>query len=144
LRAYERCASCSCNRRPTREHRASSLRARGIVIVLHLTELRDRDIGDMLGASFTTIEAFTAHVLSAIGRANAHWLGRAGDVGALLRAEHAFAQLGCDPRVATVLQHGASSPDPHVGMTCATLCVLLGIGVEALPAPLSTREVADG
>jgi hypothetical protein len=115
------------------ETRASALRARGVVVSLQLVELRHADVGNLLAAAGTSVEAFAAYVLAQIGRANALWVGRSDDEDALERAERAFDRVGRDPLVASVLAHGSASRDAHVRATCATLGALLGLRAELRP-----------
>ena len=130
--------------RDSYDERASSLRARSVVVVLQLTQLRGYERPDVVGTSFATVDAFADHVLQAIGRANAQWVRHGADVNALLRAERAFGEVGHDPRVASALQHGASSRDPHVRRTFAALVALFDLAAHTVPVPLTTRELADG
>lgn len=116
------------------EIRACALRARGIVVLLQLAELRHHDLGDALGASFTSLDAFAEHVLACVGRANTCWVGHADDPTALIRAEQSFAEIATDPAVANVLARGALATNPHVRLTWATLGALLdapGGGTES-------------
>jgi len=122
------------------ESRASSLRARAIVVLLQLVELRGHDVGDVLGRSFASLEAFIAHVLAEVGRANTRWIGHSGDASALLRAEQAFAEIGHDPSVASVLARAALSKNPQVRLTCATLGALLGSTVELTVSSMSSSS----
>lgn len=129
------------------EVRACALRARGIVVVLQLAELRHHDLGAAVGASFATLDSFAEHVLACVGRANTCWVGRTNDPSALTRAEQAFAAIAADPEVANVLARGLLATNPQVRLIWATLAALLDarggdtaprIRVPTLP-PLSRR-----
>lgn len=132
--------------------RASALRARGIVVLLQLAELGGHDLGDALGTSFATLEAFTAHVLAGVGRANAVWVGRNGDLSALVRAEQVFGEIAVDPEVASVIARGRLAKNPHVRLTWTTLGALLDehrnadaarIRVPELPALAQVKTSSD-
>lgn len=132
------------------ECRASALRARGIVVMLQLVELGGHDLGDALDASFATLEAFTAHVLAGVGRANTLWIGRPGDLTALVRAERAFAEIAADPGVASVIARGVIARSPLTRVTWMTLRALLDehgdangrLRVPTLP-PLARTTLAN-
>lgn len=106
--------------------RATALRARGIVVLLQLAELRHHDLGDALGPSFATLDSFGERVLDCVSRANACWVGRPDDPSALTRAEQAFAAAGADPELANVLARGVLALNPPVRLIWSTLSALLG------------------
>jgi hypothetical protein len=99
---------------PSDALRASSLRARGIVLAVELSEL-ERGARGLVGSPqdnrFPDVWAFKDHLLTEIGRINAHWNAEskrestptANERAILDRAAAAYAALGQDPDIAAFL-----------------------------------------
>jgi hypothetical protein len=100
---------------PSNALRASSLRARGIVLAVELSEL-ERGARGLEGSPpasrFADVLGFKDYLLGEIGRINAQWIadtrrvandGGVAERAILDRAEAAYASLGQDPNVAGFL-----------------------------------------
>jgi hypothetical protein len=119
--------------------RASSLRSRGIVIAIQLSELERAARGlyeDPPSRRFPDAFAFKDFVLGEVGRINASWIAEAKQDEAsdlarerdlLARAEAAYAALGRDPDVAEFLAWGIHRQSFVFRSVCRVLAALLGV-----------------
>lgn len=125
------------------EARASSLRARSIVIQLQLAQLRGVNSIAFAMTEFGTLEAFASYVLAAIGRANTVWVGHPNKEAVLSAAEDMYADVGREPRIRQVLARGLVSSDLHTRLTCATLAALLDASLGTLPAAEAVMRMTE-
>ena len=119
--------------------RASSLRARGIVLAVELSALEHGArglIGSPPNSRFADVWELKAHLLGEVGRINAQWLidsrqfpvHDGAKVRELLdRTEAAYAALGRDPNVAGFLAWAIGRESYVLRCSCRVLAVLLDV-----------------
>jgi hypothetical protein len=128
---------------PPNALRASSLRARGIVLAVELSELERSARGFAASppaGGFPDVCAFKDHLLGEIGRINAQWIidakqtgleGGAAERAILERAEAAYASLGQDPNVAGFVAWGVGSESFGLRAASRVLAALLDVRIPA-------------
>jgi hypothetical protein len=119
--------------------RASSLRSRGIVLAIQLSELEQAARGLYEAAPsrrFPDVFAFKDYLLGEVGRINASWIAEtkhgdprdlASERETLARAEAAYIALGREPEVAEFLAWGIHRQSFAVRSVCRVLAALLEV-----------------
>jgi hypothetical protein len=128
---------------PSNALRASSLRARGIVLAVELSEL-ERAAHGLAGppssSRFPDVWAFKDHLLGEIGRINAQWIAESKreataetpiERAILDRAEAAYASLGQDTDVETFLTWAVGSESHALREASRVIAALLSVDVPA-------------
>jgi hypothetical protein len=128
---------------PSDALRASSLRARAIVLSVQLSEMERAArglAGSPMAGRFPDVWAFKDYLLGEIGRINAQWITeskRAGNAGTpfdgaiLERAEAAYRSLGQDQDVAIFVAWALSSESYALREASRVIAALLGIGLAS-------------
>jgi hypothetical protein len=131
--------------------RASSLRARAIVMAIHLSEMErlGRGLAEHPIGRFPDVDAFKDHLLGEVGRINATWMseakqaishGASDERDTLARTEAAYAALGRQRDVAEILAWGAARPS----LAFSTACRVLALMLDASQPASETGPRTDG